>query len=86
MCCVKCGRPMVWRRLWNQIPKDIRDHGIIVRRHNATLCQTHYIQEFRRSRMTDTEWQESLSRLREHVGFNPNKDYEAEDEAMDNVG
>lgn len=75
--CDKCKRPLLTRALWNKIPKKVRGMGI-ARRHNENTCTSHYIRAYRRKKNGIDE--EQIARLRAKVGFDPNKDYDAEEE------
>jgi hypothetical protein len=75
--CSKCHRPMVPRVLWQMMPEEERFRRSVARRQNAEFCVTHHARHPRIGRLKDKL---ELERLRKLVAFDPNKDYDAEEE------
>jgi hypothetical protein len=70
-CCVDCGRPMVPRRLWDNLSLDERPTKICARAGDETRCHVHlirYRQKKGLSRRKPLEYGE-LQKLRRAVGL-----------------
>jgi hypothetical protein len=75
--CSKCHRPMVPRVLWQMMPEEEQFRRSVARRQNAELCATHYTKCYR---IATGKKRNEIARLRAIVAFDPNKDYDAEEE------
>lgn len=69
-CCLDCGRPMLPRRLWDNLPIPERPK-LCARAGDETRCHPHLVKYRQRKGLTRREplSAENLERLRKAVGF-----------------